>query len=66
MEGVLESALVRAESKRLNLFERYLSLWVGSCMVTGITIGKIIPEFVQTLRGLEFGQGSHINFPIAY
>lgn len=65
MEGVLESALVRAESKRLNFFERYLSLWVGSCMVAGIIIGKIMPDFVQTFRSMEFGQGSHINLPIA-
>ena len=27
-------------SKKLNLFERYLTLWVGGCMVAGIIIGK--------------------------
>ncbi len=65
MEAVLERAPVGAESKKLNLFERYLSLWVGGCMVAGIIIGKTLPELVQTFRGLEFGEGSHINLPIA-
>jgi len=54
-----------AEPKRLNLFERYLSVWVGLCMVAGVAIGKAVPGLVQTLRSLEFGDGSHINVPIA-
>lgn len=53
------------ERKKLNLFERYLTLWVAGCMVAGIFIGKALPDFVQTFRSLEFGEGSHINFPIA-
>jgi ACR3 family arsenite transporter len=28
-------------SKRLNLFERYLTLWVGLCMVLGVSFGKL-------------------------
>jgi len=51
--------------KRLNLFERYLTVWVGLCMVAGILLGQWAPATVQVLRSLEFGQGSHVNFPIA-
>jgi ACR3 family arsenite transporter len=51
--------------KRLNLFERYLSLWVGLCMVAGVLLGKAVPGFTSALRGLEFGDGSQINGPIA-
>ena len=51
--------------KRLNLFERYLTLWVALCMIMGIALGKAMPGFVQSLRSLEFGQGSHVNVPIA-
>ncbi len=25
--------------KRLNVFERYLSIWVGLCMVVGVFLG---------------------------
>ncbi|MFO0706806.1 MAG: arsenical-resistance protein [Nitrospira sp.] len=51
--------------KRLNLFERYLTLWVALCMVAGVVIGQAFPGVVQTFRTWEFGEGSHINFPMA-
>lgn len=49
----------------MNLFERYLSLWVGLCMAAGLLLGKAFPGAVDSLRGLEFGHGSRINVPIA-
>jgi ACR3 family arsenite transporter len=49
----------------LGFFERYLSLWVALCMVAGVLIGKALPGFTAGLRGIEFGQGSQINAPIA-
>ena len=54
-----------AVEKRLNPFERFLTLWVGLCMVAGVLLGRAAPELVQALRSMEFGEGSHINFPIA-
>ncbi len=51
--------------KRLNVFERYLSVWVGLCMVAGIALGTAVPALTGVLRRLEFGQGSQINVPIA-
>ncbi len=49
----------------LGRFERYLSVWVALCMVAGVLLGKALPSAVAALRGLEFGQGSQINMPIA-
>lgn len=51
--------------KRLNLFERYLSVWVALCMAAGVLLGRAAPGLVETFRGLEFGSGSQINIPIA-
>ncbi|MGQ0696341.1 MAG: ACR3 family arsenite efflux transporter [Nitrospiraceae bacterium] len=51
--------------KRLAPFERYLTVWVGICMVVGVLVGQWAPSLVQTLRSLEFGEGSHVNVPIA-
>lgn len=51
--------------RRLAFFERYLSVWVGLCMLAGVALGKLIPAAVQSARGLEFGQGTQINVPIA-
>ena len=54
-----------ASAKHLAFFERYLSAWVGACMLAGVAAGKLAPAAVQALRRLEFGQGSQINVPIA-
>ena len=51
--------------KRLNFFERYLSIWVALCIVVGVGLGQTFPQLVQSLRSAEFGEGSHINLPIA-
>ena len=51
--------------KRLNYFERYLTVWVGLCMITGVLLGKALPGSIDQLRKLEFGAGSQINIPIA-
>jgi ACR3 family arsenite transporter len=52
-------------AKRLNFFERYLSLWVLVCMGVGIALGKLLPGAVAALSRLEFGEGSQVNVPIA-
>src|SRR5512134_4188360 len=54
-----------APPKRLNVFERYLTVWVGLCMVVGVALGTIAPGVTGALRSLEFGAGSQINLPIA-
>ncbi len=51
--------------KRLSPFERYLTLWVGLCMIVGVAIGKALPGVTDLLRGMELGAGSQINVPIA-
>jgi ACR3 family arsenite transporter len=67
MEAVqtTSTAAARATSKRLNLFERYLTAWVALCMAAGVLLGKALPGLVAAVRNMEFGDGSHINVPIA-
>ncbi|KAA0251016.1 ACR3 family arsenite efflux transporter [Acidobacteria bacterium ACD] len=52
-------------AKRLNVFERWLTLWVGLCMVAGVALGRLAPGWTASLRKLEFGDGSQINVAIA-
>jgi ACR3 family arsenite transporter len=54
-----------SQKKRLNVFERYLSLWVVLCMGVGIALGKLLPGLTDGIRRLEFGEGSQINVTIA-
>ncbi len=51
--------------KRLNLFERYLTIWVALCMIGGVLLGKSAPGVVTWLRSWEFGEDSHVNAAIA-
>jgi ACR3 family arsenite transporter len=43
MDTTSEALPLRAEPKKLNLFERWLTLWVGLCIIAGIVLGKIAP-----------------------
>lgn len=58
-------AEVNSSPKKLNFFERFLSLWVGGCMLVGVVLGKLVPSLTDILRRVEFGHGSQINAPIA-
>ncbi len=49
-------------AKRLNLFERYLSVWVALCIVAGVALGKTAPGAVAAVSRLEV---RHVNLPIA-
>jgi len=51
--------------KRLDPFERWLSIWVALCMLVGVMLGKLLPDLTAALRRIEFGEGSQINVPIA-
>ena len=51
--------------KRMNVFERYLSIWVVLCMGVGVALGKLLPGFTDLVRRFEFGEGSQINVAIA-
>lgn len=61
----MPQSTIQTTKKKLSTFERYLSLWVGACMVIGVLLGKLLPGLIGGLRRLEFGSGSQINIPIA-
>ncbi|WP_022728442.1 ACR3 family arsenite efflux transporter [Fodinicurvata sediminis] len=46
----------------MSRFERYLSLWVALCIVTGIVLGSLLPGVFGFLAGLEYGS---VNFLVA-
>ena len=51
----------------LSLFEKYLSLWVGLCIVAGIVLGKIAPGLAKWLDSIAIYAGSApvVSIPIA-
>jgi len=46
----------------MNLFERYLTLWVFLCILVGITLGHWVPGVFQVMGKMEVAQ---INLPVA-
>ena len=55
------------DRKMTSIFERYLTLWVGLCIVGGIVLGKIAPGLAQKLDSMSiFVNGAPVvSIPIA-
>jgi ACR3 family arsenite transporter len=51
----------------MSLFERYLTIWVGLCIVAGIVLGKVAPGVATYLDGLALhvGDAPVVSIPIA-
>ena len=56
-----------AEQKGLNVFEKYLTIWVVLCIVGGILLGKIAPRMAQYLDSMSImvGGAPVVSIPIA-
>jgi arsenite transporter len=44
---------MKDETKKLNIFERYLTVWVGLCIIGGIVLGKAAPGVAQSLDAMS-------------
>lgn len=44
------------------IFERYLTVWVALCIVAGVTLGHVFPEFFHMLGSAEV---ANVNIPVA-
>ena len=56
-----------ANGKGISFFERYLTVWVALCIVSGIALGKIAPDIARTLDGMAIfvNDAPVISIPIA-
>ena len=46
----------------MNLFERYLTLWVALCIIVGIALGQMMPGVFQAIGGITVAE---VNLPVA-
>ncbi len=55
------------EERKLNVFEKYLSVWVLLCIGSGITLGKLAPNVAKYLDSLAIyvGKAPVVSLPIA-
>ncbi|NIP24951.1 MAG: ACR3 family arsenite efflux transporter [Phycisphaerae bacterium] len=58
---------ITKQTKGLSIFEKYLTLWVVLCIVGGIFLGKIAPQFAQALDGMAIyvNKAPIVSIPIA-
>jgi arsenite transporter len=64
MSGAAENS---DERKMTNVFERYLTVWVGLCIVIGIILGKLAPGLATRLDGMSIvvNGAPVVSIPIA-
>jgi ACR3 family arsenite transporter len=58
----METTATRVDKPAMTLFERYLSVWVALCIVTGIGLGAAIPGLFKAVASAEVAQ---VNLPVA-
>ncbi|GLS45695.1 ACR3 family arsenite efflux transporter [Methylobacterium brachythecii] len=46
----------------MSIFERYLTVWVGLCIVAGIALGHVMPAVFQAVGAAEIAK---VNLPVA-
>jgi ACR3 family arsenite transporter len=56
------SAIAETSPPAMNLFERYLTLWVALCIVAGVALGQAIPAVFHAIGGATVAQ---VNLPVA-
>lgn len=59
--------MVKERNGGLNVFEKYLTVWILLCIVIGIIFGKVIPGVAKYLDGLAIyiGDAPVVSIPIA-
>ncbi|WP_205629923.1 ACR3 family arsenite efflux transporter [Dechloromonas denitrificans] len=61
MSAPCEVALERPAAAAMSGFERYLSLWVFTCIVAGIALGQAMPGVFLAIGRMEVAQ---VNLPV--
>jgi ACR3 family arsenite transporter len=46
----------------MGVFERFLTIWVGLCILLGVILGNMLPGVFQYVAGLEY---AHVNLVVA-
>lgn len=50
------------EKKKMDFFERYLSVWVALCIIVGVSIGALFQDTLSPIANWEI---AHVNIPVA-
>jgi ACR3 family arsenite transporter len=62
MTAQCEASVKKSMGAKMTVFERYLSVWVALCIVTGITLGHFFTAPFQVIGGMGIAK---VNLPVA-
>lgn len=62
MSAQCEVTAKRAAGSAMSRFERYLTVWVGLCIIAGIVLGHYFPPPFHSIGRMEIAQ---VNLPVA-
>ncbi len=62
MPANMERSLTVENERKLSVFEKYLIVWVGLCIIAGTFLGKLFPGLSLILDKLSI---AHVSIPIA-
>ena len=62
LRGVIEAATSIEKKSPLGLFGRYLTVWVGLCIVGGVLLGRVVPPVFEAIARLEYAK---VNLVVA-
>src|SRR4030067_2070015 len=49
---------------KLGVFEKYLTLWIGVCIVIGLLLGNFVPTIVSFLNSVTIAALGYLPLPI--
>lgn len=52
----------KEKASGINFFQKYLTIWVALCMITGVFIGKFLPEVPEFFGKFEY---ANVSIPTA-
>ena len=61
MSAQCEVTAKRVAAAPMSVFERWLTVWVGLCIVAGVALGQMFPGLFQALGRMEVAQ---VNLPV--
>src|SRR5690349_2493102 len=61
-ESVAASGHVSPQQPTMGVFERFLTLWVGLCIIVGIALGQLLPGVFHVIGDATVAQ---VNIPVA-
>ena len=56
--------MVMEHEAKLGIFEKYLTVWIGMCIIIGLLLGNFVPAMVTLLNSITIAELGYLPIPI--